>query len=341
MNGRLRVGLVGYGLAGAQFHSPLLRAAGLDVVRAVTSDPTRRAQVAQDWPDATCLSSVAAMLGDPHRLDLVVLASPTGVHAEQAIACLNAGLPVVVDKPLGTDADQAARVLQTSLDLGVPLTVFQNRRWDAEQLTLRRLLAENALGEVFRFERRWERWRPEPKDRWRENAPAEQGGGLLLDLHSHLVDSAVQLFGPVSHVYAEMAAHTTKAEDDVFLALRHSNGVRSHLGALSVAGAPGPRTRVLGREGSYVVTSFEAEPTAFADLGDLDDEHCGWLVAGEQRTPVPRAAGEAGDFYAAVVSALRSGEPMPVDPRDAVHVLRVLDGARVSAADGAVVAVRP
>jgi predicted dehydrogenase len=277
------------------------------------------------------------LLADPRSIDLVVLASPTGLHAEQAIACLDAGVPVVVDKPLGTDEDQAARVVQHSLDLGVPLTVFQNRRWDAEQLTLRRLLADGALGEVFRFERRWERWRPKPKDRWRENASAADGGGLLLDLHSHLVDSAVQLFGPVARVYAEMAAHTTRAEDDVFIALRHESGVRSHLGALSVAGAPGPRTRVLGRAGSYVVTTFESELTTYDDLADLDDQHCGWLVAGTERTPVPRAAGSAVDFYTAVAQALATAGPMPVDPHDAVHVLQVLDAARLSAHEGVVV----
>jgi predicted dehydrogenase len=339
VNARPRVGLVGYGFAGADIHSPLLRVAGLDVVRVVTSDPGRRARVEQDWPQAVCVSALATLLAEPHLVDVVVLASPTGVHVEQAMACLRAGLPVVVDKPLGTDAAQAGLVVQAALDLAVPLTVFQNRRWDAEQLTLRRLLAEGALGEVFRFERRWERWRPEPKDRWRENASAAEGGGLLLDLHSHLVDSAVQLFGPVAQVYAELSAHTTRAEDDVFLALQHSSGVRSHLGALSVAGAPGPRTRVLGRAGAYVVTTFEAEGTAFPDLGDLDEAHCGWLVAGQERTPVRREPGSAVDFYAGVTEALRNGAPMPVDPQDAVHVLQVLDAARVSAAGAGVVAV--
>jgi predicted dehydrogenase len=125
-----------------------------------------------------------------------------------------AGVPVVVDKPLGTDATSARRLVEAAESAGVPLTVFQNRRWDAEQLTLLRLVADGELGEVLRFERRWERWRPVPKDRWRENASPEHGGGLLLDLHSHLVDSAVQLLGPVVTVYAEVAARTTPAEDD-------------------------------------------------------------------------------------------------------------------------------
>lgn len=337
MSDRVRVGLVGYGMAGRDIHAPLLAQAGLDVTHVVTSDAGRRAQAETDRPDVRVVSSLDALLLQASEIDLVVLASPTGVHAEQAIACLDAGVPVVVDKPLGVDARQARRVVEHARAVGVRLTVFQNRRWDAEQLTLRRVLDEGRLGRVFRFERRWERWRPRPKDRWRERNLPDDGGGLLLDLHSHLVDSAVQLFGPVREVYAELAAHTTVAEDDAFVALGHESGVRSHLGALSLAGAPGPRTRVLGSSGAYVVTTFEQEQTAFPDLADLDAEHCGWLVAGESREPVFRASGEAADFYRGVAAAVTGGGEMPVDPRDAVHVLDVIDAARVSAAERRVV----
>jgi len=335
----VRVGLVGYGFAGRDIHAPLLEQAGLDVTRVVTSDAGRREQVAHDLPDARYVSSLEALLLESGEVDVVVLASPTALHAEQAVACLDAGLPLVVDKPIGTTAAQANWVVEHARKVGVRLTVFQNRRWDAEQLTLQRLLAEGRLGRVFRFERRWERWRPQPKDRWRErNLPAD-GGGLLLDLHSHLVDSAVQLFGPVREVYAELAAHTTVAEDDAFLALGHESGVRSHLGALSLAGAPGPRTRVLGESGSYVVTTFEQEPTPFGDLADPDDDHCGWLVAGESREAVFRAPGEAADFYRAVAAAVTEGAAMPVDPRDSVHVMAVIDAARDSAAERRVVSL--
>jgi predicted dehydrogenase len=192
---------------------------------------------------------------------------------------------------------------------------------------------------VFRFERRWERWRPHPKDRWKENASPAEGGGLLLDLGSHLVDSAVQLFGPVRRVYAEIAARTTPADDDVFLAVEHAGGVRSHLGAHAVAGAPGPRTRVLGRSGAYVVTTFENELDAFPSAADADEHSTGWFVTGAERTPVPRAPGGHADFYRAVAAAVRGQGQLPVDPRDAVHVLHVLDAARRSAAEHAVVEV--
>jgi predicted dehydrogenase len=278
------------------------------------------------------VSDLDAMLS-AGGLDLVVLASPTGVHAEQAFTCIDAGAPFVVDKPLAVDAIRAVAVVTAARDRGVPLTVFQNRRYDAEHRTAVRLLAEGALGDLWRVERRWERWRPEPKHRWREDAPADQGGGLLLDLGSHLVDSAVQLLGPVVSVTAQLAAHTTVAEDDIFLLCVHASGATSHLGAHSVAGAPGPRTRLLGSKGAYVVASFEADPTAFVDLVDPDDDHCGWLIAGEQRIAVRREPGGAADFYRAVAQALSASDPqsaMPVDPWDAVHTARVLDAARLS-----------
>lgn len=327
----VRVGMVGYGMAGREIHAPLLAVAGLPVTVVATADLGRRALAAAEQPQAAVVPDIDGLLAMRDRFDVVVLATPTGVHVQQAVAALDAGLPVVVDKPLGVDATQAAAVVDHARRFGGRLTVFQNRRWDAEQLTLRALLDGGDLGTVFRFERRWERWRPAPKDRWRENASASEGGGLLLDLHSHLVDSAIQLFGPVTSVYAELAAHSTPAEDDAFLALTHRSGVRSHLGALSLAGAPGPRTRVLGTSAAYVVTTFEAEQTAFDSLADADARHTGWLVAGDSRTPVVRAPGEHADFYRRVAGWVRGLEGAPVDPADAVAVLRVLDAARVSA----------
>ncbi len=334
-----RVLLVGYGSAGRGFHSPLLVAAGCPPAAVVTTHPRRCRQVRAELPDAAVVPDLEA--GLELEPDLVVLASPSGVHAEQVRTCVAAGVPLVVDKPLAVDAEQARHVVTIAQAAGVPLTVFQNRRWDAENLTLAGLLERGELGEVHRFERRWERWRPVPRDRWRENARPQDGGGILLDLQTHLVDSATFFFGPVEQVYAEVNAWTTPAEDEAFLALRHASGVVSHLGASSVAGAPGPRTRVLGSAAAYVVTSFEAEIAAFGGFENRPG-CCGWLATGDERRPVPAAPGDHRDYYPAVFAAIaRPGAErqaaMPVDPWDAVHVLEVIDAARSSAALGQVV----
>jgi predicted dehydrogenase len=344
----LRVGIIGYGGAGRGIHSRLLREAHQRVTHVVTR--TRAAEVHHDWPHATVVPDVEALLAHASVLDLVVVASPTGEHAAHVRAALAAGLHVLVDKPLATSAAEGQLLVDAALHAGGRLTVFQNRRWDSEQLTLQQVLASGELGSVHRFERRWERFRPVPQDRWKENDP--RAGGLLLDLGAHLVDSAVQLFGPVATVYAELAARSTAAVDDVFLALTHQPrdgrpGVVSHLQAGSLVGAPGPRTRVLGDRGAYLVTSFEGEATPFSVLDDAyedsrrpgEPEHEGWIVRGADRHPVPRARGGHVDVYRAVVRWIADGGPVPVDPADAVRTARVLDAARTSAEQGQVVHV--
>lgn len=330
----LRAAVLGYGDAGRGIHGRLLREAGHAVTDVLTRDPGRSARAREDWPGVRVHADVASLLDAPD-LDVVVVASPTGRHAEHVRAVVRAGIPAVVDKPLGLDQAEAQALVEEAARAGVPLTVFHNRRWDDEQRTLRRLLADGVLGEVHRFERRWERWRPVPKDRWKENAVGE-GGGLLLDLGSHLVDSAVQLFGRVVAVTAEIRALTTPTEDDVFLALEHVGGVRSHLWAGALVGAPGPRTRVLGSRGAYLVTTFEGEPTPFDEL-DPGEGYEGWLCHGDERVPVPRVPGGHADFYRAVAAWLLGGGPCPVDPWDAVATAQVLDAARRSAAEGQVV----
>jgi predicted dehydrogenase len=327
----LTAGLVGYGPAGRNIHSPLLRQAGCLVTDVVTRNDTRIAEAHADWPGIRVHPSLTALLekGCP---DVLIIASPTGLHVEHALMALNAGMPVVVDKPLALDAGGASTVLACAQITDTPLTVFHNRRWDAEHLTLWEVLSRGTLGTVHRFERRWERWRPTPKNRWRENAVGE-GGGLLLDLGPHLVDAAMHLFGPVVGVRAELRALKTKTEDDVFLALEHSSGTLSHLTAGNVVGAPGPRTRALGSDAAFLSTGYSALPGPF-DTMDPGEGMSGWIVRGSKATPVPTAPGESADFYRAVAGWLLEGGDVPVDPLDAVATAAVLDAARRSAATG-------
>lgn len=334
----LRVGLVGYGGAGRGIHARLARAAGARVTDVVVRSPDRIGQAQADWPGIVVHDDVEALVGARARYDLMVVASPSALHEEHVSRALHAGIPVLVDKPAALTADGAQALVDLAAATGTQFTVFQNRRWDPEQLTLRGVLDSGELGTVHRFERRWERWRPVPQDRWKERDTV--GGGLLLDLGAHLVDSATQLFGPVESVYAELRALTTPAEDDIFLSLRHAagageRGVVSHLAAGSVVGAPGPRTRVLGDRGAYVVTTFEADASPFEEMDAGAPEGSeGWVARGRDRVAVRRASGGHEDFYPAVERWLRGVGPVPVDPADTVRTARVLDAARVSAASG-------
>src|SRR5918997_3451853 len=340
--GAPRNALVGYGGAGRGIHGRLAKEAGLQVTAVVARDPGRRAQAAGDWPGTRLHDDLPSLLAARGTYDAVVIASPTHLHAEHAALVAQAGVPFVLDKPIGLDADEARAVVAAARAAGTPFTVFHNRRWDPEQLTLARLLVRGSLGDVHTFERRWERWRPTPRQRWKENDP--RGGGLLLDLGPHLIDSATQLFGQVESVWAELRALTTPTEDDVFLVLHHEpgggvarspRGVVSRLWAGSFVGAPGPRTRVLGSAGAYLVTTFEQDASPFEVLDDVAPEGTlGWFTRGRDRQAVPVSPGGHVDFYRALGPWVSGEEQAPVDPYDAVRTAEVLDAARVSAREG-------
>jgi scyllo-inositol 2-dehydrogenase (NADP+) len=338
----VRVAIIGYGLSGRFFHAPLIAATdGLELTRVVTSNPARHAQVAAEHPRAKVVASVQELWsGEPP--EVVVVASTNDSHVQLALAAIERRIPVVVDKPLAMTAPDAEALAIRAREAGVLLTVFQNRRWDSDQLTLRRLIAEEALGSIVRYESRFERWRPElDPSKPRENVAPEEGGGVLLDLGSHLVDQALTLFGPATRVYAEVASRRgALAEDDAFIALDHERGTISHLRVSAVTPSVGPRLRVQGATAGFLVSALDpqeaalrggARPDMGADWGVPPEWARGRLVAGEQSVPVPPEPGDWPRFYALLRDALVDGGPPPVDPVDAVQTLRVLDAARVAA----------
>lgn len=339
MSDSLRVALIGYGLAGRVFHGPLVRATpGLHIAAVVARDPERRAAAARDFPDALLLEAVEHVWDRRHLFDLVVVATPPGSHAQLGGEAVEAGLASVVDKPLATSAGEARLLVERARRAGLLLVPFHNRRWDSDQLTLRRLLGEeDALGRVLRYESRFERWRPRPNPAsWREGLPATEGGGVLLDLGIHLVDQALSLFGPVSGVDGEVRARRGGADDDVFLALHHESGVDSHLWASAVCAAPGPRLRVLGSKAALVMPLLDGQEAALRegrqpnDLGFGVEPRGRWgrLVRGDRGKKVPSVPGRWLSFYEGIERSLRTGAPPPVAPDDAVAALEVLDRAR-------------
>ncbi|MCZ4118868.1 Gfo/Idh/MocA family oxidoreductase [Streptomyces sp. H39-S7] len=345
----LRVGLVGYGLAGSVFHAPLITATdGLVLDTVATSNPERREQARAEHPDVRFADSPEELwTGDP--VDLVVLASPNRTHVPLATAALRAGVPVVVDKPLAGTAAEAYELAALAKDRGLLLSVFQNRRWDNDFLTLRRLLDDGGLGTVQRFESRFERWRPQPKGGWRESGDPAEIGGLLYDLGSHLVDQALTLFGPAVRVYAESDTRRPGAQvdDDTFIAITHAGGVRSHLWASATTAQLGPRFRVLGSTAGYVKHGLDPQEADLrdglrpgpADWGTEPESARGTLGAGDSVHPVPTLPGDYPAYYAAVAAALRDGTAPPVTALEAAAALEVLEAARRSAREGITVEV--
>jgi predicted dehydrogenase len=351
----LRVGLVGYGLAGSVFHAPLIAATeGLTLDTVVTSNPQRQEQARAQFPDVRTVATPDELFARAGELDLIVVASPNKTHVPLATTALKAGLPVVVDKPVAGTAAEARDLAALAEERGLLLSVFQNRRWDNDFLTLRKLLAEGELGDVWRFESRFERWRPKPKGGWRESGDPAEIGGLLYDLGSHVVDQALVLFGPATQVYAESVIRRAGAEadDDTFIAITHANGVRSHLHVSATAAQLGPRFRVLGSQAGYVKYGLDPQEAALREgehpgtadgWGTEDESLWGHLGSGESPLtgggrPVPTLPGDYPAYYAAVAAALREGATNPVTAHEAAAALDVLEAARRSARDG--VAVR-
>jgi predicted dehydrogenase len=334
-----RTALIGYGIAGEFFHAPLIAAVpGLELAAVVTRAEDRRERVTARHPGAELLESADEIWDRPDDFDLVVVAAPNRAHVPLARESIEAELPVVVDKPLAVGADEARELIAEADQRGVMLTVFQNRRWDGDFLTVRRLIADGELGRVMRFESRFERWRPEIKEGWRELGDPDEGGGVLFDLGSHLVDQALQLFGPVEGIYAELNGRRpgARVDDDAFVALEHVSGVRSHLWMSAVAADLGPRLRVLGNRAAYVKRGLDLQEDALRAGGRPDrpgwgeeaESSWGVLGAGDEWRPVPTEAGAYQRFYEGVVRALRDGGPPPVDPGDALATLEILDAAR-------------
>jgi scyllo-inositol 2-dehydrogenase (NADP+) len=345
----LKVAIVGYGLAGRVFHGPLIRATpGMRVDTIVTANPERQSQARHDFPDATILPAPDELWSHARPCDLAVIATPSGSHGTVAGSAIDAGIAVIVEKPVATSAASGRALVAQAAGRHVPIVPFFNRRWDSDHLTLSDLLVEGRLGKVLRYESRFERWRPTPSGGWRETRGSDMGGGILLDLGVHLIDQATLLFGPVDTVYAEVRSHRGGADDDVFLALHHGNGVLSHLWASALSAAPGPRLRVLGDRAAYIIDRLDGQEDALRTGALPDAERAGvepadrWgrLLSGDASEPVPGIPGRWTDFYAGMTSALRSGGPLPVDIADAVRGLEIIDAARESAAAQRVVAVR-
>jgi predicted dehydrogenase len=332
------VALVGFGPAGAGLHAPLIgRTDGLELAAVVTSDPGRRKQVGSEWPDAIVVGSADELWERPGEYGLVVVAAPNRAHAAVAEAAMRAGLAVVVDKPLASSVAEGERLVQVSRQTGAPLAVFHNRRWDGDFQAVRDLIEEGRLGRVTRLEARWERWRAEVAERWRESDDPADAGGLLWDLGSHLIDQAVSLFGTPEGVYAEMNRRRpgARVDDDTFVSLRYADGPTVALFMSMVVLEPGPRFRVVGSGGQF--ESRGLDPQELRLKGDAAPEVDARLLTedGEQQLDVP--AGDYGEFYARVREALATGGPMPVTGEEGVATLRVIEAARIAAREGRVV----
>lgn len=321
----IRTGLIGYGLAGSVFHEPLINASDRLELTAVLTSRNHRLK--------------AGGLGDLlSRADLVVIASPNQSHFPLAKRALEGGKHVVIDKPFTVTTDEAEELIAMASVRKLLLSVFHNRRWDGDFLTVEKMLP--SLGELLLFEANWDRFRPAIKEGWRE-AP-EPGSGILNDLGPHLVDQVLKLFGMPDSVDADIAAQRSGARVDDYFAVTFIYGrMRAVLRSSSVMAAPRPRFGVHGTLGSFVKMGLDPQEAQLRagmrpgdpGFGQGGDE--GTLVlADASATKIPTEDGNYLEFYGGIAAAILDGAPVPVRPEEARQGLFLIDLARRAAALG-------
>ena len=327
-----RVGIAGYGLAGRYFHAPLLVGAGFEIASILTKNEQRILDAKTDFPNAQICNSLEELLKS--KIDLLVVASANQSHAEQAIAGLKAGIPVVVDKPMGRTLKETEEIIAVSKQTGVGVSTYFNRKWDSDSLTIKKIIGEGVLGQIFRLESRFEVFRPELKGGWREKKDVEQGGGNLLDLQPHLISTALDWFGPAQLISASVRVIRGGSDDDIVLTLKHQSGVDSYLSASAIMGSAGPRIRLVGDKATLVIKDLDPQESLLRSGVKPKDgkwqqstKSAAYIHAGDQVVEYQSVDGNYTQYYLEVKNAL-AGEKWPVSTEEALAVAKIIDQAR-------------
>lgn len=334
----IRTGLIGFGMGGRVFHAPLLASVeGLELAAVVERHSNH---AAQRYPGIATYRTVEAMLEDD-SLGLFVVATPSGSHFSIAHQLLDAGKNVVVDKPMACTSGEIATLIRVAAAKKVLLAPFHNCRWDSDYLTVRKLLDDRTLGRLVYFESNMDRWRPQTRAAWKEN-PA-MGGGVLLDLGTHLADQALVLFGPPLAVWGEVRRERDgEGADDSFTMRLRYPGFTVSLSSNCLSSLPRPRFRLRGSKGNYSAAGSDPQEAALntivridsATWGEVSPANWGTLRVDAEGAmvsrPVPSIPGDYRLYYAGIRDALLRSASAPVNSIDAWRVARILEYARVS-----------
>lgn len=329
----IKVGIIGYGLSGSVFHAPIIsRVKGLQIKGFVSSNP---AKVHHDYPEAVVYPDVFALVQDP-EIDLVIVTSPNTTHFEYAKAAIQAKKHVVVEKPFTNTTQEADELIALAQEYQVQLSVYQNRRWDNDFLTVRKLLESGVLGNLSTFESHYDRFRPHVQDRWREQDLP--GSGMLYDLGAHLIDQALLLFGMPQTVWADLRAERrgSQVTDYFHLILGYEN-LRVILHSGSLVREQGPRFILHGDKGSFYKYGLDSQEEQLRQgkkpgdsgwgvdrtekYGQLTTEIGGLVM----RSTVETLPGCYEAYYEGVAAAIESGQPAPVKAEEARNVIRIIE----------------
>ncbi|MFL0418254.1 oxidoreductase [Sphingomonas sp. 179-I 2A4 NHS] len=338
----IRAGLIGFGYAGRVFHAPLIAATDGITLAAVAS--SRPDDVRAALGDVAVLDTADALIARDD-IEVVIVASPNDSHAPLALQALAAGKHVVVEKPFALSLDEAREVVDAATRADRLLTVFHNRRWDSDFLSVKATIERGAIGQVVHFESHFDRFRPMVRDRWRERAVP--GGGIWYDLGPHLIDQALQLFDLPQAVEANIAtlrpggqaddwAHVVLIYPDKRVILHASMLVAGGSARFTVHGTGGSLVKQLGdpQEGQLLAGVLPGAPGWGEDADPII------IHAAEGSRPLPAISGDQRGLYRGLVAATRGEGENPVPARQALEVMAVLEAAIQSSQARRAVALR-
>jgi predicted dehydrogenase len=337
----VRVGLIGFGLAGQAFHAPVIR--GVPGMELACIMERRGTRAQEKYPDVRVARTLEQLLSDK-EIQLCVIATPNDSHYELARACLLAGRDVVVDKPFAPTLRESEELVRLAAERGGLITVYQDRRWDGDFGTVKKIVGSGRLGTVVEYECRYDRFRLEPKaNAWRERAD-QPGSGVLFDLGPHVIDQALVLFGePRSITASAFCQRETSRVDDSFDVCLEYPTLRAMARARIIAFAPGPHFLIHGTKGSFVKYGMDPQEERLrgqkcpdgtdwgADWGVEAERWWGTLsLVGEASVKVKTERGDYRGFYANVRDAIEKKSPLEVTPEQALRTMRAVMLARKS-----------
>ncbi|MGG1575044.1 oxidoreductase [Fictibacillus sp. NRS-1165] len=331
----MKTGLIGYGFSGATFHAPFLQALEqYEIVKVMSSDPEK---VQKDLGNVEVVDELESIMEDPD-IELVVITTPNVLHYEMAKKSLQHNKHVIVEKPMVIDPDEAEELIALARENNRMLSVYQNRRWDNDFLTICKLLSEDTLGEIVEYEAHFDRYRPEVRDRWREKPG--KGAGMLYDLGSHLIDQAIFLFGEPEFVTANVfAQRKNSATDDYFHIIMGYENLRVILHSGSIVVDQGPRYKVHGSKGSFIKYGIDGQEDALKagkvpgsnEWGRDKEEWFGKLTLSREGQQVEEiietVPGNYAAYYEQVYEHIKEGKACPVSGEDGLKTIRVIHAA--------------
>ncbi|RZS95873.1 oxidoreductase [Cecembia calidifontis] len=335
---KIRTALVGYGSVAEKMHAPLISVCDdLELVAVVERNGERSKE---KYPEIQIFKSLEDLL-KADAADLIVIVTPNEFHFHYAKMALEAGKHVVVDKPVTVHPSETKILHQLAKEKGKILSVFQNRRWDGDIQTIRKLLQEETLGRIVHFESHFDRFRPHLADNWREKDVP--GNGITYDLGTHLIDQTVMLFGKPKWVYAEILKQRKGAvADDFFDITLMYEGMKTRLTASVMVNAPLPKFLVLGEKGSYVKYGLDVQEKAFK-AGEIPEgpnwglenaEAWGTLHLENASIPYPTERGDYRYFYQNIADAIFGKAELKVKIEEAISVLEIIEAAFQSNREG-------